>query len=201
MGRVRITPPFVLLAQAALLAARIEASRTSVWGRNPPASLTTTRADAAGLLASVAPVVDADVEITEAPRFDLGDVVLVESDLEHEDRFGLGSRDLLGPAPAGPVAGDGRLVESMRENTMSRAAARAPKSSSPRALRRPEPGRPVPVHEGKSTVGFLIAPVDLMLFKRLVAEEEDRLDIAAARKALREPGSVSLEDLKAELGL
>jgi hypothetical protein len=57
------------------------------------------------------------------------------------------------------------------------------------------------VHEGKSTIGFLIAPVDLMLFKRLVAEEEDRLDAAAARKALREPGSVSLEDLKAELGL
>lgn len=84
---------------------------------------------------------------------------------------------------------------------MSRATARAPKSSSPRALRRPEPGRPVPVHEGKSTVGFLIAPVDLMLFKRLVAEEEDRLDVAAARKALREPGSVSLEDLRAELGL
>ncbi len=84
---------------------------------------------------------------------------------------------------------------------MSRAVVRVPKSPPPRPLRRPAPGRPVPVHEGKSTIGFLIAPVDLMLFKRLVAEEEDRLDVAAARKALREPGSVSLEDLRAELGL
>lgn len=84
---------------------------------------------------------------------------------------------------------------------MSRTAVRVPKSSPSRALRRPAPGRPVPVQNGKGTIGFLIAPVDMMLFKRLVAEEEDRLDAEAARMALQEPGSISLEDLKAELGL
>ena len=99
MGRVRITQPFVLLALAALMAPRIEASRTSVWESNPPSSLTTTKTDAAPALASLAPAAAAEVEITEAPRLDLGDVLLVESELEHEDRFGLGPLDLLGSAP------------------------------------------------------------------------------------------------------
>ena len=114
MGRVRITRPFVLLALAALLAPRIEASRTSVWERNPPASLTATRADEAGLLASLAPAARlatsaaADSEIVDSPRFDLGDIVLVESKLEHEERFGLGPLTLVdlnllrGPPPSYP---------------------------------------------------------------------------------------------------
>jgi len=105
MGRVRITRPFVLLALAALLAPRIEASRTSVWESNRPAALTATRADAAGQLASLAPAqrldtsTAADSEIVDSPRFDLGDVVLVESALEHDERFGLGPLDPLGPTP------------------------------------------------------------------------------------------------------
>ena len=114
MGRVRITRPFVLLGLAALLAPRIEASRTSVWERNPPASLTATRADEAGLLASLAPAARlatsaaADSEIVDSPRFDLGDIVLVESKLEHEERFGLGPLTLVdlnllrGPPPSYP---------------------------------------------------------------------------------------------------
>ena len=108
MGRVRITRPFVLLALAALLAPRVEASRTSVWESNPPASLTATRVDAAGLLASLAPAAAADVEITEALRFDLGDVDLVECELEHEERFDLGPLRLVdlnplrGPPPSYP---------------------------------------------------------------------------------------------------
>jgi hypothetical protein len=105
MGRVRITRPFVLLALAALLAPRIEASRTSVSEPTRPASLAATRADATGLLASLAPSVRLDqgaaatAETTKAPLFDLGDVVLVESALESEDRFGIGPVDLLGPTP------------------------------------------------------------------------------------------------------
>ncbi len=99
MGRVRITRLFVLLALAALLAPRAEASRASVWESNPPASLTATRADANGTLASLAPATAADAEPTETPRFDLGDIVFVENELEHDDRFGLGPLELLGPAP------------------------------------------------------------------------------------------------------
>ena len=76
-----------------------------MWERNPPAFLTATRADAAGLLASLAPAAQLDtsplasVEAAEPQHFDLGDVVLVERELEHEDRLGLGPLDLLGPAP------------------------------------------------------------------------------------------------------
>ena len=36
---------------------------------------------------------------------------------------------------------------------------------------------------------------------RLLEELEDRFDLETARKALQEPGSVSLEALKKELGL
>jgi len=82
MGRVRITRPFVLLALAVLLSPPAEASRTSVWERNPPASLTATRADEAGLLASLAPIDVADVDATGLPHFDLGDIALVERELE-----------------------------------------------------------------------------------------------------------------------
>ncbi len=104
MGRVRLTRPFVLLALAALLAPRVEASRTSVWESNPPAAVLA-KADATSALA---PLADADAEIDEAPRFDLGNVVLVESELEHDARFHLGPLPLVdlnllrGPPPSYP---------------------------------------------------------------------------------------------------
>ena len=85
---------------------------------------------------------------------------------------------------------------------MSRAAAREPKSSRSRgALARLAPGQPVRIRKGKKTLGVLIATQDFMLFERLIAEEEDRLDVKAAMKALKEPGSVPLEKVRAELGL
>jgi hypothetical protein len=99
MGRVRITRPFVLLALAAVLAPRVEASRTGAWERNPPAAVVLAKADAASALAALAPAADADVEAAEPPLFDLGEVVLVDRELEHEDRLSLGSLSLLGPAP------------------------------------------------------------------------------------------------------
>ncbi|MCL4807650.1 MAG: hypothetical protein KJ062_07630 [Thermoanaerobaculia bacterium] len=102
---MRITRPFVLLALAALLAPRIEASRTSVWESNPPASMTATKSDAAGLLAALAPAARldasarADVETAEPPVFNLGDVILVDAADADAEHFDLGPLDLLGPAP------------------------------------------------------------------------------------------------------
>ena len=114
MGRVRITRLFVLLGLAALLAPPGEASRTSAWGSNPHASLTATRADAAGLLASLAPAarLDAsappDIEAAEPPLFDLGDVVLVDTAAADAEHFNLGPLTLVdlnllrGPPPSYP---------------------------------------------------------------------------------------------------
>ena len=85
---------------------------------------------------------------------------------------------------------------------MSRVAPEDPKVSRKKeSLAHLSPGHPIRVRKGKKTVAVLISPQDFMLFERLVAEEEDRLDVAAARKALKEPGSLSLEDVRAELGL
>ena len=100
MGRVRITRPFVLLALVALLAPRVEASRTSAWESNPPASAVLAKADVTSALAPLAPAADGDSELADGPRFDLGDVVLVESELESEDRFGLGPLDAPRPSSA-----------------------------------------------------------------------------------------------------
>ncbi len=68
-------------------------------------------------------------------------------------------------------------------------------------MRRPLRGRPVRVENGGRVVGVLISDEDFALFRRLLDAEENRLDIAAAREALREVGSVSLEELLHELGL
>jgi hypothetical protein len=85
---------------------------------------------------------------------------------------------------------------------MSHVAAKTPRTPRPAgALARLAPGQPVRIRKGRQTVGVLIATQDFMLFERLVAEEEDRLDRKAALKALKEPGSVSLEKVRAELGL
>lgn len=85
---------------------------------------------------------------------------------------------------------------------MSRNAVKEPKAPRSRgALARLAPGQPVRIRHGKKTLGVLIATQDFMLFERLLAEEEDRLDVKAAMKALKEPGSVPLERVRAELGL
>lgn len=108
MGRVRITRLFVLLALAALLAPRAEASRTSVWESNPPASLTATTTDTAGLLASLAPAAAGDFEAEESPRFNLGDVILADTTDADAERFDLGPLTLVdlnllrGPPPSYP---------------------------------------------------------------------------------------------------
>jgi hypothetical protein len=114
MGRVRITRLFVLLALAALLVPRAEASRTSVWERNPPSSLTATTTDAAGLLASLAPAARLDarplasVEAAAPPLFNLGDVLLADTADADAEHFDLGPLTLVdlnllrGPPPTYP---------------------------------------------------------------------------------------------------
>ena len=101
---MRTTRPVVLLALVALLTPCAEASRTRVWESNPPAAVFA-KTDAAGQLAPLAPAARLDTgaardaEIAEPQRFDLGGLVFIESELEHEDGFGLGPLELLGPTP------------------------------------------------------------------------------------------------------
>ena len=90
----------MLLALTALLAPRIEASRTSVWESNPPAAAVHTTTNAADLLAPLAPAgplesIVADVEPVEPLRFDLGDVVLVTN--PRHDHFRIGLADVVEP--------------------------------------------------------------------------------------------------------
>lgn len=61
--------------------------------------------------------------------------------------------------------------------------------------------RPVRVEKGGRVVGVLVSGEDFDFFRRLLEAEESRLDIEATREALREVGSVSLEELVSELGL
>lgn len=65
----------------------------------------------------------------------------------------------------------------------------------------PPHGHPVRVKKGARVVGALISDEDLSLFRHVLDAEEDRLDVIAAREALRELGSISLEELADEMGL
>lgn len=57
-------------------------------------------------------------------------------------------------------------------------------------------GERIVVGKGKRRVA-IVSMADLELIQRI----EDELDIAGAKKALKEPGSVSLEKVKEKLGL
>ena len=65
----------------------------------------------------------------------------------------------------------------------------------------PARDRPLRVEEDGRVVGILIPEETLAICRQLLDAEEDRLDIVAARDALRELGSISLEDLVNDLGL
>ena len=107
-GRGTLAALLLLLPLAAIPAFRAEASRANVWEPSSPASLTATKTDAAGPLASLAPAAAADAEPTETPRFDFGDVVLADTadaDAEHFDLGPLTIVDLnllRGPPPSYP---------------------------------------------------------------------------------------------------
>jgi hypothetical protein len=85
----------------------------------------------------------------------------------------------------------------------SRSAGEGPPEKGPACAPQSAPphGRPVRVKKGARVVGVLISDEDFALFRRLVDAEENRLDVMAAREALRELGSISLEELADEMGL
>jgi PHD/YefM family antitoxin component YafN of YafNO toxin-antitoxin module len=57
------------------------------------------------------------------------------------------------------------------------------------------------LRRGREDVAAIMPIEDVRLLDMLIEEYEDRIDIEAARKALKDPGSISIEELKAELGL
>lgn len=58
-------------------------------------------------------------------------------------------------------------------------------------------GERIILHRRGKDVAALVPLEDLELLREL----EDRLDVEAARKALKEKGSVSIEELREQLGL
>ncbi len=58
-------------------------------------------------------------------------------------------------------------------------------------------GERIVLHRRGKDLAALVSVEDLHLLREL----EDRLDLDAARRAMKEKGSVSWEDVKAELGL
>jgi prevent-host-death family protein len=58
-------------------------------------------------------------------------------------------------------------------------------------------GERVVLHRRQKDVAAIVSMEDLALLEAL----EDRMDIEAAREALREPGSIPWEQVKANLGL
>lgn len=65
-------------------------------------------------------------------------------------------------------------------------------------------GKPVILHHEGEQVAALISIEDLHLFKRLIEEEEDRIDLADTQRILaetKEEDWIPLEQVKAELGL
>lgn len=62
-------------------------------------------------------------------------------------------------------------------------------------------GEPVAFERDGREVAVVISPEDFSLLQRLREAEEDRLDVEAARDAMKEPGAIPWETLKADLGL
>ena len=65
-------------------------------------------------------------------------------------------------------------------------------------------GKPIILHQNGEQVAALISMEDLHLLKRLIEEEENRIDLADAQKILaetKEQGTVPWSDIKARLKL
>ncbi len=65
-------------------------------------------------------------------------------------------------------------------------------------------GKPIVLHQNGEQVAALISIEDLRLLERLIEEEENRIDLADAKKILAETKQedwIPFEQIKAELGL
>lgn len=63
-------------------------------------------------------------------------------------------------------------------------------------------GERIVLSQSGKDIAALISVEDLADYERLLKEEEDRLDLESARKALAEPGpNIALEDVRKRLGL
>ncbi|HEV3167128.1 MAG TPA: type II toxin-antitoxin system Phd/YefM family antitoxin [Isosphaeraceae bacterium] len=60
-------------------------------------------------------------------------------------------------------------------------------------------GDRIVLHRRGKDVAAVISIEDLKLFERLIAEEENRIDLKAARKALKEPGSIAWDQVTRDL--
>ncbi|MGP0069516.1 MAG: type II toxin-antitoxin system Phd/YefM family antitoxin [Isosphaeraceae bacterium] len=58
-------------------------------------------------------------------------------------------------------------------------------------------GERIVLHRGEKDVAAIVSMEDLALLEAL----EDRMDLEAVREALKEPGSIPWEQVKADLGL
>ena len=62
-------------------------------------------------------------------------------------------------------------------------------------------GEPVAIESEGRTVAVIVSVEDFALLQRLREEEEDRIDVAALKDVRKEPGSISWDKIKADLGL
>ena len=71
------------------------------------------------------------------------------------------------------------------------------------ALRRVGRGERVVLRRGGKDIAALVGVDDLRLLERLIEDEEDRLDVIAARRILADPKEVPIpyEDVRGALGL
>jgi prevent-host-death family protein len=60
-------------------------------------------------------------------------------------------------------------------------------------------GDRIVLHRRGKDVAAVISIEDLKLLERLIAEEENRIDLKAARKALKEPGSIAWDQVTRDL--
>jgi prevent-host-death family protein len=74
----------------------------------------------------------------------------------------------------------------------------APKTGT---LERVAHGQTLLIRKGSRAVAAVIPIEDYRLLKKLLREKEDELDVRDALEALKEPGSIPWDRLKAELGL